>query len=178
VAKEGLESSYPEMQRWYVVYSKPRKEECAQFHLRSKGLEVFLPRLLLPQSVNRGKRVVPLFPNYLFVRIHIFSEEYSYVAWSPGVKRFIGFNGTPTPLDDGVVDFLMQQATDEGIITARSNLKVGQQVQISGGPFDGLVGVIQEPPNGKGRVKVLLNLLSRQVKGEVPVQFVKSGWVA
>jgi transcriptional antiterminator NusG len=112
----------------------------------------------------------------LFVRIDL-SEEYYYVLWSPGVKRFIGFNGSPTPLDDDIVDFLMQQASDEGIIPARSNLKVGQKVQISGGPFDGLVGIIEEPPNAKGRVKVLLNLLSRQVKAEVPVEFVRSGWV-
>jgi len=167
--------SYQEMQRWYVVYSKPHKEEVARFHLELKGLEVFFPRLLVPESQTR-KRVVPLFPNYLFVRIAI-SEEYHYVLWSPGVKRLVGFNGSPTPLDDDIVDFLMQQAGNEGIITARSNLKVGQQVQISGGPFDGLVGIIQEPPNGKGRVKVLLNLLSRQVKAEVPVEFVRSGWV-
>lgn len=169
------EMSFPEMQRWYVVYSKPHKEEVARFHLESKGLEVFFPRLLLPESRSR-KRIVPLFPNYLFVRIDL-SEKYHYVLWSPGVKRFIGFNGSPTPLDDNIVDFLMQQASDEGILTARSNLKVGQQVQISGGPFDGLVGIIEEPPNPKGRVKVLLNLLSRQVKAEVPVQFVRSGWV-
>lgn len=166
-----------EMRRWYVVYSKPHKEEFAEFHLRLKGLEVFFPRLLMPESLQKRKRIVPLFPNYLFVRILI-SEEYHYVLWSPGVKRIIGFNGNPTPLDEEVMDFLMQQATPEGIITARCNLRAGQEVQISGGPFDGLVGIIQEPPSAKGRVKVLLKLLSRQVKVEVPVRFVKSGWVA
>lgn len=99
------------------------------------------------------------------------------MLWSPGVKRLVGFNGNPTPLDEEVIDFLMQQADSDGIISARSNLRTGQEVQISGGPFDGLVGVIQEPPSAKGRVKVLLKLLSRQVKVEVPVRFVKSGWV-
>jgi transcriptional antiterminator RfaH len=163
--------------RWYVVYSKPHKEEFAQFHLRSKGLEVFFPRLLLPEYVQKRKRIVPLFPNYLFVRIHA-SEEYHYVLWSPGVKRILSFNGIPAPLDEGVVAFLVQQATPEGIIASRSNLRAGQEVRISGGPFDGLVGMIQEPPNAKGRVKVLMKLLSRQVEVEVPVQFVKSGWVA
>jgi transcriptional antiterminator RfaH len=167
---------YMDMGRWYVVYSKPRKEECAQYHLRLKGLEVFLPRLLLPQSTQKRKRVVPLFPNYLFVRIHD-PEEFPYARWAPGVRRFVSFNGVPAALEEDVLDFLMEQATPDGIITARSNLRRNQEVHITGGPFDGLVGIIEEPPDVKGRVKVLLSLLNRQVKAEVPVQFVSSGWV-
>ena len=76
------------------------------------------------------------------------------------------------------MEFLMGQAGPDGTISARSNLKVGQQVMIDGGPFDGLVGIIQEPPNAKGRVKVLLELLKRPTRVEVPVRFIKVGWVA
>ncbi len=165
-----------ETAKWYVVHTKPRKEECAQFNLKLKGVEVFLPQLLLPQSSQKCQRPTPLFPGYLFVRIR-FSEEYHYVIWTPGVKRLLSFNGSPASLGDDIVSFLMQQATPEGIITAHSNLRAGQTVQVNGGPFDGLVGIIHEPPDTKGRVKVLLSLLNRQVRVEVPVRFVKSGWV-
>ncbi len=166
-----------EMRQWYVVYSKPRKEEFAEFNLRQKGLEVFFPRLRLPGALPKRKQVVPLFPNYLFVKIQIFSEEYQYVAWSPGVKRLISFNGFPLPLNADAVAFLMDQSTAEGTITARSNLMPGQEVQINSGPFDGLIGIIQNPPDAKGRVKLLLNLLSRQIKVAVPLQCIDSGWV-
>jgi transcription elongation factor/antiterminator RfaH len=162
--------------RWYVVYSKPRKEETAQYHLQLKGLQVFLPRLLLPESNRKRQRVVPLFPNYLFVRIQD-PEEFPYAQWAPGVRRFVSFNGVPAALEEHVLDYLMDQANPEGVITARSNLKAKQKVHITGGPFDGLVGVIQAPPDARGRVKVLLNLLNRQVRTEVPVQFISSGWV-
>lgn len=167
--------SEAEKREWYVVYSKPHKEESAQFHLQLKGIEVFFPRLLLPESLRR--RLVPLFPNYLFVRIYLL-EQYHYVLWSPGVKRFVSFNDVPLPLDDDIARYLMHQANPDGIITGRSNLKVGQEVRINGGPFDGLAGLIHEPPNAKGRVKVLMKLLSREIKVEVPVHFVNSGWVA
>jgi transcriptional antiterminator RfaH len=170
--------SQSEERQWYVVYSKPQKEEYAKFHLCAKGLEVFFPQLLLPESAKRGKRVVPLFPNYLFVYLHLCSEEYSYAAWSPGVSRLISFNGSPVSIDAKVVNFLMMQANKEGIVVARSNLKIGEEVRITGGPFDGLLGIIQEPPNAKGRVKILLRLLNRPTKVDVPVQFVKTGWVA
>lgn len=166
-----------ENKAWYVVYSKPHKEESAQFHLRSKGLEVFFPRLLLPPSIRRRKQIVPLFPNYLFARIRI-PEEYDCVTWTPGVKRLVSFNDVPLAIDEGVVTYLMRQANPAGVITARSNLKVGQEVRISGGPLDGLAGIIQEPPDARGRVRILMELLSRRIKVEVPLEFVESGELA
>jgi transcriptional antiterminator RfaH len=164
--------------QWYTVYSKPQKEEFAQLQLRSKGLEVFLPRLLLPNNGKKCKRIVPLFPSYLFTRINIYSAEYGYTLWSPGVKRIISFNGIPAPIDSDIVDYLMKQTNTDGLIPARSNLRVGQEVRIDGGPFEGLTGIIQEPPNAKGRVKVLLRLLNRPTKAEIPVRLVNSGWVS
>jgi transcriptional antiterminator RfaH len=163
--------------QWYVLYSKAQKEEYARFHLSSKGLEVFLPQLLFPPSANKRKRLVPLFPNYLFVRLRLFSEEFFYATWSPGVSRFVSFNGVPAALDEEVVTFIMRQANSEGIIAARSNLKSGEEVRVSRGPFQGVIGIIQEPPNVRGRVKILLELLSRQVRAEVPIEYVEGGWV-
>jgi transcriptional antiterminator RfaH len=170
-------SEYVDERRWYTVYSKPQKEEFAESQLRTKGLEVFLPKLLLPNNGKKRKRIVPLFPNYLFTRINVHSAEYGYTIWSPGVKRIISFNGIPAPMDDDIVDFLMKQTNTEGLIRARSNLKIGQEVLINGGPFDGLVGIIQEPPNARGRVKILLQLLNRPTKADVPVQFIRTNWV-
>jgi transcriptional antiterminator RfaH len=164
--------------QWYVVYSKPQKEGYAQFHLRAKGLEVFFPRLLLPEASKKRKRIVPLFPNYLFVRLHIKSAEYFYATWSPGVSRIVSFNGCPASIDEDIITFFMQQADSEGIIFARSNLKAGQEVRITGGPLDGLMGILDEPPNARGRVKILLKLLNRETRIEVPIQFVQTEWVA
>jgi len=164
--------------QWYVVYTKPNGEEVACSHLKLKGIDVFFPRLLLPAALGKRKPIIPLFPNYLFVRIQIF-EGYHYVAWSPGVKRFVAFNNSiPVPLDVNVVRYLMNQANSDGIIKARSKLKVGEEVLINGGPFEGLIGIIMEPPNAKGRLKVLMDLLSRQVQVEVPLSFCNSGWIA
>lgn len=164
--------------QWYTIYSKPQKEELAQCHLAQKGLEVFLPKLLLPSDRAARRRVVPLFPNYLFARINAQSEEYGYVAWSPGVKKIVSFNGVPAPLESSVVEFLMNQAGRSGYIPARSNLKVGQEVRINGGPFDSLLGMIQAPPNAKGRVRVLINILNQQTRVEIPTRYIDAAWIA
>ena len=170
--------SVEDIQRdWYVVYSKPHKEEQAQFHLRMKNLDVFFPRLDLVRVAEKRKRIIPLFPNYLFVRIHL-PTEFHYVSWSPGVKRIVSFGDRPIPLDERVVDFLRQQTDPEGVIKSRSQLRPGQEVEIRGGPFDGLIAIIQDPPDAKGRVRILLKLLSRQISVKLGVEFIKGEWVA
>ena len=90
----------------------------------------------------------------------------------------VSFNGIPAIVDQSIIAFLIDQAGADGVISARCNVIIGQQVAINGGPFDGLVGIIQEPPNAKGRVKILLELLSRPIKVDVPVQFIQANWVA
>jgi transcriptional antiterminator RfaH len=167
----------PDETHWYVAYSKPHQEPLAQFHLRSKGLDVFFPQLSLPQAAQNHRRIVPLFPNYLFVRLRISDQSY-FVIWSPGIRRLLGFGGVPSPVEDSVVSFLMQQSTSDGVIKARFNLSVGQEVRIKSGPFQGLVGIIQEPPNDKERVKILLTLLNRPIRLDLPVRFVDSGRAA
>ena len=164
------------IRQWYVVYSKARKEEHAQFHLQQKGLEVFFPRLRLSSLLPKHPQIVPLFPSYLFVYLRI-PEEHAYALWCPGVKSLVSFNGVPAPLDEAVVAFLKKRATSEGILEAQSNLLAGQKVEVTGGPFAGLTGIIQDPPAGKGRIRLLMSLLNRELKVEVPVHQVKSGWI-
>ena len=157
---------------WYVIYSKPHKEEQVQLHLGLKGIESFFPRLELPNRSGRKNAVTPLFPNYLFVRIDLLNEAHL-VVWSPGVKRIVSFSDTPVPLDEAIVGFLKERADASGIIQTHSRLTAGQQVEITGGPFDGFVGIIENPPNAKGRVKILLKLLSRPISVKLGVQFIR-----
>jgi transcriptional antiterminator RfaH len=163
--------------QWCAVYTKPQREEFAEVNLRRRGIETFFPQLSLPKSAKRKKRIVALFPNYLFVCVGFIGNEYASIIWCPGVKRIVSFNGSPAFVDESIITFLMAQAGAGGVIAARCNVRIGQEVAIDGGPFDGLVGIIQEPPNARGRVKILLELLNRPTKVDVPVQFIKATWV-
>ncbi len=164
------------MQAWYVIYTKPQKEAVAHLNLRLRGVEAFFPRLLLPKFSRRQKPVVPLFPNYLFVRVD-FEKAYDAVRWTPGVKCFVSFNDNPTPLEDGVAEYLLNRADLNGIIVARPDLKRGQEVRICGGPFEGILGFIDQIADAKGRVKILMELLSRKMTVDVPLRVVETGWI-
>jgi transcriptional antiterminator RfaH len=167
-----------DMQRdWYVIYSKPHKEEQVQMHLGLKGIESFFPRLQLPGCAGRKKAITPLFPNYLFARVDLAAEAH-WVMWAPGVKRIVSFSDQPVPIQDSIIEFLKERADAAGIIHAHSRLAAGQQVEITGGPFDGFVGIIENPPNAKGRVKILLKLLSRPISVKLGVEFIRNQSIA
>lgn len=173
MAPEGGESG----SAWYVVYTKPHREAAAQWYLERKGVEVFFPKLQLPAYAARRQPVVPLFPNYIFVHVDMPKGFYD-VIWAPGVSRFVGFNEGITPLSDDVVGFMKTHASPEGVLVAQSNLCVGHEVEITGGPFAGVLGLIQRPPDAKGRIKILMQLLSGQaVMVDVPVRYVRNSWV-
>jgi transcriptional antiterminator RfaH len=159
---------------WFVIYSNPHREEQAQFRLGLKGVQTFFPRLQVPTAAENKSKIVPLFRNYLFARIDV-ATECHLVIWTPGVRRIVSFGDEPIPIQESAVRFLQQQADAKGVIQARSRLMRGQEVEISGGPFDGLMGIIQAPPDDKGRVKILLKLLSRQVSVKFGVEFIKGG---
>jgi len=164
--------------RWYVASTKPRSEEIAHHYLMGRGIEVYYPKLFLPIPNRSGRQLIPLFPNYLFVRVDFATRDYSQVEWCQGVKRLVRFGGLPPPVEDSVIDFLRAQADERGVILAKTNLKPGDEVRIAKGPFKGLAGIMQEPPDARSRVKVLMAILSREVQVDVPVEYVEIAWVA
>jgi len=153
--------------QWFVVSTKARREQFAQDQLLRRGVESFLPRILEPARFRLRPLVAPLFPGYLFVHI-VLDEQYFDVAWTPGVRRFIGFGALPCPVDDTVIGFLYARVGQEGIVRAELVFRPGDVVRITHGAFEGLIGIIENPGCGRGRVRVLMELLRRQTRVEVP----------
>jgi|SRR5581483_4573500 len=153
--------------QWYVVRTKPRKEDYAVDQLDRRGVPVFFPRIL---EYGRDQ-VAPLFPGYLFVHIGLF-EHYYRVVWTPGVRSFVAFGATPTSVQESVILFIAASAGEGGIIRPLAPFKVGDRVQIRSGPLAGLVAVVQRPCSQRGRVQILLDFLRQGATVELPVGLV------
>ena len=153
---------------WFVVRSKPRKEECAVQHLRRRGVAVFFPRILEPVGIGNAWTTVPLFPGYLFVEISL-HQEFHQIIWTPGVKGFVAFGQIPTPIQPGVVHFLRQEAGVDAVIRPTRRFHVGDRVRIKRGPFAGLIGIIEKPCAESGRIRVLMDFLRQGTAVDIPV---------
>lgn len=89
------------------------------------------------------------------------------MPWRPingtrGVARLLTVGDKPSVLPTGLVENLKSLIDDGGAIEWMSAFKIGQAVRIGEGPFVNLVGKL-EYLDAAGRVRVLLELLGRQV---------------
>jgi len=160
--------------RWYVIYTKPHNEDLAREQLENKNIFVFLPKIREVRFRNDKLReaVQPLFPSYIFAQFTI-PDEYYDVKWARGVKRIVGSGDLPTPLDDSIVVFLRDQADHEGLIQPQPKIRQGDKVRVKQGPLEGLWGTVQGEIDGKGRVKVLMDILHAGAKIELPFNYVE-----
>ena len=153
---------------WFVIRSKPRREQIAVESLERRGITAYCPWIAEPVGWANEWATVPLFPGYLFVAIRL-EEAFHTVMWTPGVKSFVAFGSVPTPVHRSVVDFLQSESGEDGIIRPISSLKSGQRVRIRRGPFAGLVGIIEKPCHERGRIRVLMDFLRQGTVVEVPI---------
>jgi transcriptional antiterminator RfaH len=157
-----------DVKEWFVIRSKPRKEDYAAQTLARRGVTAFCPRILEPVGWARDWATVPLFPGYLFVEIAL-QESYHVVVWTPGVKGFVAFGEIPVPVRSEIVEFLQHEAGDDGVIRPLQNLRRGDRVRIRRGPLSGLVGIIDKPCPERGRIRVLMDFVREGTVVEMPL---------
>lgn len=147
---------------WYVLRSKPRKEDLLYHHACGRGFEMFYPRIPV-QTVNpRARQVVPYFPGYMFVRADLSETGMAAFQWMPNAHGLVCFADTPAAVPDEIIAAIRQRTIE--IITAGGELLIelqrGDRVLVKSGAFAGYEAIFDARLNGNGRVRVLLDMLN------------------
>jgi len=154
--------------RWYVMQTKRHHEAVAQARLEAAGVETYLPLTLRWPRPAVGSAIGPLFPSYLFVRMDL-ASHYQKACWTPGVRDFVRLGGAlPTELPARVVEFLRGTEGEDGLVHCADEPVVRRRVKIMRGPFKDLCGIVDRKRSSGDRVVLLMELLHRQVRVEVP----------
>lgn len=153
-------------ENWYALYVKHQHEKSAAASLAGKGFEVFLP---LYRSSNRWKDrtklvLLPLFPNYLFVKANLVHKVE--VLRTPGVFWILESAGRSCPIPEGDIATVRMLAEAPAKIEPHAFLKHGDQVRVKQGALAGLQGVLTRIKN-QCRVVVSFDLLHKAVAVEV-----------
>jgi transcriptional antiterminator RfaH len=153
------------MSNWYLIHTKIRQEQVALENLERQAFECFLPKIRVEKLRRGALQVVqePLFPRYLFIRLGtgIESQSWAPIRSTMGVSRLVSFGNTPAKIAEELVADIRDQAN-----SAEVHLRYfepGEPVMVTNGPFAG-VEAIYHMPDGEGRVLVLFNIMSKQVK--------------
>jgi len=156
---------------WYVLHSKPRKEELLSEQLELRKVETFSPRIRVQVVNPRARKVRPYFPGYVFTHVDLDIIGLSVLQYMPGSAGLVKFGGTPAFVPDGLIHAIRQRV--EEINAAGGELfevlKPGETVFIHSGPFAGYEAIFDARLPGTERVRVLLKLLrNRKMQVELP----------
>ncbi len=153
---------------WYVLQTKPRKEDFVAGQLNGRRAEIFFPRLVESVRTGEGRqhRLAPMFPSYLFVKIDV-DENGKGVRYTPGVKDFLRCDGEPEPVAPDIVASLQDRMGPTGVYEPPlPHLSPGARMRIEEGPLRGMDVIFEKELSGPERVAVLLaevNLHARVV---------------
>ena len=143
------------MNAWYVINTKPKKESEVEKQLRDVGYEVFLPRM---RGLISPK---PLFPSYLFIRANFMDQlSHRLVRYTRGVKRILGDEAGPSPIESGVVDLIQKMTRDGSLVEQELLFRKGDQVTVKRGVLKDLIGIIEKNVSDRGRVKILFKWIN------------------
>ncbi len=118
---------------WYIIYTTPRAEKRVAERLDDDGIEVFLPLHKTPRRwSDRIKLVeVPLFPSYVFINTR--KDKLYDILKTPGVARFIYFEGEPATLNPKEINAIREFLSyAEG---RETQIKLHDEVKIASGPL-------------------------------------------
>lgn len=165
--------------RWYVVqaYSGFEKKvaQSIREHAERQGLAQFIEEVLVPTEevteVRKGKKVASerkFFPGYVLVKMVLNDQTFHLIKSTPKVNDFLGSGNRPTPISDREADKILNQVK-EGVERPRPAVmfEVGEEVQVTDGPFASFNGVVQEVDEERARLKVSVSIFGRATPVEL-----------
>jgi len=156
---------------WFALYTKPRNEFKAAKQLEAASVEYYLPTIVkISQWSDRKKKISePLLRGYIF----IFSNEKERILSleQPSIVRCLSQRGRPARIPEWQIDNLKKMLQTNAEFQIKEGLARGVKVKIKEGPFQGVVGVVQEAEVGKAIV-VSIDLLNRSVIAHLPKESV------
>ena len=130
-------------QAWYVLHSKPHKENQLYAYIESQGFDVFYPTIRVKPVNPRSSTIRPYFPRYMFVHVDLDTMGMSALQWAPGANGLVQFDGYAAPVPNHVIHELKRRVADIEAIGGLQleGLKQGEPVRIMSGPLTGFEAI-------------------------------------
>lgn len=166
------------IRQWFAVHTYSGYEEAVARYLKQRvemlGMEDKIFKVIVPKEkrvrVKSGKRHTvedKIYPGYVLIEMILTGESWYVVRNTPRVTGFVGSDNTkPTPLSKEEVDsLLVRMDSDESKFNV--DLKTGDLVKITDGPFKDYDGKISEVDEERGHVKVMVPIFGRDTAVEL-----------
>ena len=165
--------------RWYVAHTYSGYENKVKASLEkiieNRGLSHLIFDIKIPvetvieKNGDVEKEVeLKVFPSYVFIKMVMTDESWHAVKSITGFTGFVGPGSRPTPLTDAEVEQLHIETTRVELA-----VKVGDEVTVTDGLFEGYKGVVQSISDDLKKITVLVKRGSRDMPVELDATSVK-----
>ncbi len=165
--------------RWYVAHTYSGYENKVKASLEkiieNRGLghlffDIKIPvETVVEKNGDVEKEVeVKVFPSYVLIKMIMTDESWHAVRNITGVTGFVGPGSRPTPLTEAEVDALNIEGKRVELL-----VKVGDEVSVCGGLFEGYMGVVQSISDDQKKITVLVKRGRRDMPVELDANDVK-----
>lgn len=157
---------------WYAIRTYSGYEDAVVRYLKQRveslGMEDKVFEIIVPKEkkikIKNGKRrevEEKIYPGYVLVDMTLTDDSWYVVRNTPRVTGFVGADSTkPAPLSKDEIDVLMARMGGGGL-SFKIDMRPGDLVKITDGPFKDYEAKVSEVDEAKGKVKVLAPIFGR-----------------
>ena len=164
--------------QWYVVHTYSGYENKVKTNLEQrvenmkmgdKIFEVLVPEEEEIDYKEGKKRVVKrkVFPGYVMVNMIMDDDSWYMVRNTPGVTGFVGPGSKPIPLDEDEVGMILRRTSPDAAPRVRVRFTPGQSLRVKSGPFQGMMGTVQDIMADRGKLRLLISIFGRETPVEL-----------
>ena len=165
--------------KWYVVHTYSGYENKVKANiektvenrnLHDQILEVIVPLETVVEIKDGSKKAAQkkMFPGYVLVKMVMNDDSWYVVRNTRGVTGFVGPGSKPVPLTDEEMAPLGIQKEDIVV-----DFEEGDTVTVTGGAWEGTVGMIQTINMAKQSLTINVDLFGRETPVEISFADVK-----
>ena len=165
--------------RWYSVHVLSNFEkkvaESIRDAARVQGLADEIEDVMVPTEevveIRRGQKVNVerrFMPGYVLIKMEMTDRAYHLINDTPRVTGFLGPQGNPSPLREAEVARILNQV-EEGLDHPRPSItfQIGEQVNVTDGPFESFTGMVEDVDEDNARLKVSVSIFGRATPVEL-----------
>lgn len=165
--------------RWYILHAYSGFENKVAAAIKEQavlqGLDGLVEEVIVPTEevieVRKGKKVTSekkFFPGYVLIKMVLTDDTYHLANSHAKVTGFLGPQGRPSPISDAEAARILNQV-EEGVDRPRPNIvfEIGEEVQVTDGPFTSFNGTVEDVDEDRARLKVSVSIFGRATPVEL-----------
>ena len=163
--------------RWYIVHTYSGYENKVKVNLEKRieymnmGDKIF--RIEVPQKTvtqmkggKKQEREEKIFPGYVLVEMIMDEDSWYVVRHTSGVTKFVGSAKKPIPARDSEIKKIINRSTSTQQ-KIELDVKAGDKVRITSGPFADFVADIIEVYPDKSKLRANVSIFGRETPVEL-----------